>query len=369
MKVTIFDEIIDNRELGKVWHDLQEVLTISLFAVLSGAEDYESIAEYGLEKAEFLSSFLELEGGLPSSSTYARIFRHLDPELLNECLKKNAEEVLKIQEKYLLNIDGKVLRGTAKKGKRNSGICILSAWAAKDNLVLGQLKASEKSNERTAIPKLLEQLDLENAIVTIDAIATTNKIAKQIVEGGSGRKGGDYILALKKNKKGLYEEAVDWLKRDREDFDREEQTDYVGGRIERRSYVVCSNLEYLSATDLLPHSKSIIKVSSERMIKEKIQKEERYYISSLVVAASQFATYIRGHWSIENQLHWQLDVSFNEDKSRIRKDNAPENMAVMRKLALQALKQMTDKSSIKRRRLKAAWNNDYLIHVIQNAFS
>ncbi len=369
MEITIFDDIIDERQLGKIWHDLQEILTISFFAVLSGAEDYEAIAEYGRQKEEFLRQFLKLEGGLPSTSTYARAFRHIDPSTLNDCLKKNAHQVAELQEKYLLNIDGKVLRGTAKKGRKNSGICILSAWATDKNLVLGQLKLEEKSNEKTAIPKLLKQLDLENAIVTIDAIATTDKIARQIVEGGKGRKGGDYILALKKNKKGLYEEVTDWLKRDRNDFDIYQKTDYVGGRIEKQTYTVCSNLEYLYQDDLLPYSRSIIKVSSERIMKEKTEREDRYYVSSLIISSEEFAKCIRGHWSIENQLHWHLDVSFNEDKSRVRTGNGPENMAVIRKLALQTLIQMTDKSSVKRRRLKAAWNNDYLIEVIQNAFS
>ena len=210
---------------------------------------------------------------------------------------------------------------------------------------------------------------MENAIVTIDAIATTDKIARQIVEGGKGRKGGDYILALKKNKKGLYEEVTDWLKRDRNDFDIYQKTDYVGGRIEKQTYTVCSNLEYLYQDDLLPYSRSIIKVSSERIMKEKTEREDRYYVSSLIISSEEFAKCIRGHWSIENQLHWHLDVSFNEDKSRVRTGNGPENMAVIRKLALQTLIQMTDKSSVKRRRLKAAWNNDYLIEVIQNAFS
>ena len=205
--------------------------------------------------------------------------------------------------------------------------------------------------------------------MTIDAIATSDKIAKQIVEGGKGTEGGDYILAVKKNKKGLYEEVADWLKRERNDFDTFEKTDYVGGRIERQSYTVCSNLEHLYQDDLLPYSQSIIKVTSERIIHDQIQTEDRYYISSLVLSSEEFAKHIRGHWSIENQLHWHLDVSFNEDKSRIREGNAAENMSVIRKLALQTLKQMNDKSSIKRRRLKAAWNNDYLIEVIQNAFS
>ena len=319
MKITIFDDIFDEREAWKVIHELQDILVLSLCAILCGAEDYEAIEEYGKQKLDFLRQFLKLGGGIPSSSTIKRVFRYLDPSSLVDCLKKNVKQVLKLQEKYLLNIDGKVLRGTANKGKKKSGICILSAWAQEANLVIGQVKAEAKSNEQTAIPKLLEDLDLENAIVSIDAIACNNPISKQIVEGG-----GDYILAVKKNKKGLYEEMSDWLKRDRSDFGKYSQTDYVGGRIEEKSYIVCTNLEHICQDDLLAKSKSIIKVISKRTTGEQTQEEIRYYISSIETSPEQFAKYIRGHWSIENQLHWHLDVSFNEDRSRVRKGNGAE---------------------------------------------
>lgn len=364
MKITIFDDIFDEREAWKVIHELQDILVLSLCAILCGAEDYEAIEEYGNQKLDFLRQFLKLGGGIPSSSTIKRVFRYLEPSCMVECLTRNTKQVLKLREKYLLNIDGKVLRGTAKKGKKKSGICIISAWAQEENLVIGQVKASAKSNEKTAIPKLLEELDLENAIVSIDAIACNNPIANQIIDGG-----GDYILAVKKNKKGLYEEISDWLKRDRSDFETYRKTDYVGGRIEEQSYTVCSNLEHICQDDLLTKSKSIIKVMSKRTLGDQVQEETRYYVSSLTVEAEKFAKYIRGHWSIENQLHWHLDVSFNEDKSRVRKGNGAENLTVMRKLALQCMKGMTDKSSIKRRRLKAGWNNDYLIKILETAFS
>lgn len=364
MKITIFDEIIDERESWKVVHDLYDMLILSLCAILCGAEDYKAIVDYGIQKEEFLKKFLNLENGIPSESTIKRTFRYLDPKELTSCLQKNIRQVLALQQNYLLNIDGKVLRGTGKKGKKTSGICILSAWAQEHQLVLGQLKIDEKSNEKTAIPKLVKMLDLKNAIVSIDAVACSDTVAKPIVEGG-----GDYIIAVKNNKKGLKEEITDWLGRERSDFDFFEKTDAVGGRIEQQKYTVCTDLQHLCQEDLLYKSQSIIKVWSKRTVGKKIQEETRYYISSLKASAAKFADLIRGHWSIENQLHWHLDVSFNEDKSRIRKDNGAENMNSMRKLSLQCMKRMKDKTSVKGRRLKAGWNDAYLMKVLQTSFS
>lgn len=364
MKITIFNEIIDEREPWKVIHDLHDTLILSLCAILCGAEDYKAIHDYGKQKIAFLKQFLDLENGIPSESTIKRTFRYLNPETLAVCLQKNIHQVLELQQKYLLNIDGKVLRGTSKKGKKTSGICILTAWAQEQNLVLGQLKTDEKSNEKTAIPDLIEILDLQNAIVSIDAIACTNNIAKPIIDGG-----GDYIIAVKDNKKGLKEEITDWLNRNRTEFNIFKKTDTVGGRIEQQQYTVCTDLQHLCQDDLLHGSKSIIKVWSKRTIGEIVQEETRYYTSSLCESAEKFAALIRGHWSIENQLHWHLDVSFNEDKSRVRMDNGAENMNIMRKLALQFLKKMNDKTSIKGRRLKAGWNDDYLAQVLETNFS
>jgi len=362
--IDIFDDIIDFRESGKVIHDLHEVLTLSLFAMLCGAEDYEEIEDYGHRKLDFLRQFLELENGIPSHSTIQRIFRFLCPKELVLCLSKNIARILEFKEQYLLNIDGKVLRGTGTTGKKKSGINILTAWSQEHNLVLGQLKTEEKSNEKTAIPDLLEMLDLENAIVSMDAIACTNNIATSIIEGG-----GDYIIAVKNNKKGLKEEMTDWLDRDRSDFDVFQKTDYVGGRIEEQVYTVCTDLQHLSQEDLLFESQSIIKVWSKRTIGNKISEETRYYISSITATAEKFAKLIRGHWSIENQLHWHLDVSFNEDKSRVRKDNGPENLNIMRKLTLQILKSMKDKKSIKKRRKNAGWDDNYLLEILETHFS
>lgn len=364
MKIKIFDEIIDDRQLSKVVHDLHDMLFLMLCAVLSGADDYEAIRDYGKQKLKFLRQFIKLENGIPSVSTMQRTMCQMSPKALFSCMQNNAKQIVELRDKYLLNIDGKTARGTDKKGKKNSGTCIITAWAQEQNLVVGQTKAAEKSNEKTAIPELLEILDLKNAIVSVDAIACTDTIAQPIVEGG-----GDYIIAVKDNKKGLKEEVKDWLDRDRSDFDVFRKTDMVGGRIEQQEYKVCTDLQHLSQPDLLFGSKSIIRVWSKRTTNDKVQEETRYYISTLSETAEKFSKLIRGHWSIENQLHWHLDVSFNEDKSRIRKDNSTENMNIIRKLALQILKGMNDKRSVKGRRQRAGWNDEYLMEVLKTQYS
>lgn len=364
MEINLFDDLIDEREPLKVVHELPDILFLSLCAVLCGAENYEEIVVYGREKESFLRQFVKLSAGIPSVSTIQRTFRHLDPCSFGACLTKQAAQIVSLQAQCLVNIDGKVLRGTAPKGKKNGGICILSAWAQEQNLVLGQLKVEEKSNEKTAIPELLDLLDLDNALVSIDAVACDAHIPRKIVE-----RGGDYIIGVKQNKKGLYEEVSDWLARKNPTFDVYHKTDAVGGRMEQHCYTVCTNLAYLNQPDLLANSQSIIKVDSTRTVSGEVRTESRYYISSIQASASTFAKHIRGHWSIENQLHWHLDVSFNEDKCRVRKDNGAQNMNTMRKLALQGLQTIKDKNSIKRRRLKAGWNDDFLTLILQTAFS
>lgn len=362
--LNIFDDLVDSRESGKVIHELHDILILSLCAVLSGAEDFEAIHDYGRQKIKFLKQFIKLANGIPSISTINRTFRYLDTKEFQNCLMQNVLEIAKFSDKYLVNIDGKILRGTGKKGKKNDGICIVTAWAQEQNLVLGQVRVDEKSNEKTAIPILLETLDLDNAILSIDAIACTDNIAKPIIDGG-----GDYIIAVKSNKKGLEEEVRDWLNRPRPDFDIFHKTDYVGGRIEEQTCIVCLNLQHLCQEDLLWGSKSIIKVKTKRTIGIEIQEEARYYISSLAVSAQEFSKLIRNHWSIENQLHWHLDISFNEDKCRTRKDNGAENMNILRKIALQFLKNMKDKRSVKGRRQRAGWNDEYLVEVLEMQLS
>lgn len=355
----IFSEVPDFRLNRKKRHELGDILVLVICAVLSGADDFESIELYGKSKLSLLQSFLNLPNGIPSHDTINRVFRYMDKSKFGDCLVKWSKEILSSLESYQINIDGKVLRGTDKKGAKKSGICIVSAWATEQNLVLGQSKVDKKSNEKTAIPELLESLDLKNALVSIDAMGCNVKIANQIVAGG-----GDYLLALKKNNKDLHEEVADWLKRDRTDFDRYEKTDATGGRIERRRTTVCTDLDFLLEPKKFNNSRSIIQVESIRESNEEVTTDIRYYISSKVLSAKQFHEAVKNHWQIENNLHWMLDVVFKEDNNLTKKDNAPENLATVRKICLQLCYQNKD-MSIPKMRKRAAWDDEYLLGLIQ----
>ena len=285
----------------------------------------------------------------------------LDPISLSSSLQKWSAELLEFLSSYQLNVDGKVLRGTAQAGKRTSGLCLISAWVADQGLTLGQVKVDEKSNEKTAVPVLLDELDLENAVVSIDAVACNPSIAEQIIE-----KQGDYLLALKKNQKTLYEQVTSEIERQQTALEKQVWEDFGSGRLEKRTCYVLKDLQFVEALQEWAGVKAVVMVQAQREKNEKQTLETRYYLSSLDKSAVEFNHLVRNHWSIENQLHWQLDVSFREDQSRIRKDNAPENMATLRKTALQALKQIDDKQSIKSRRKIAGWNDEYLIQILQN---
>ncbi len=203
-----FSEVKDFRVQGRCLHMLEDILMLSLCAVICGAEDFEDIENYGYQKEDFLRSFLKLPNGIPSHDTIDRVFRHLDTASLSEALQCWSTELLEFVSRYQINVDGKVLRGTAEAGKRTSGLCLVSAWVANQSLSLGQVKVDEKSNEKTAVPELLAALDLENAVVSIDAVACSSAIAAQIIE-----KQGDYLLALKKNQKTLYNQVSSELER------------------------------------------------------------------------------------------------------------------------------------------------------------
>jgi len=364
MQITeIFEEVPDFRVLGRTSHKLSDVLVLSLCAVLGGAEDYEEIAEYGRQKEDFLGSFLDLEHGIPSHDTFTRIFRFLDKEAFSNCLYRYSEEIVASLDALQINIDGKVLRATGQRAKRTSGLCLVNAWVADHCLSLGQVKVDAKSNEKTAIPTIIEDIDISGALVSIDAMGTHSKFAQQIRS-----KGGDYLLALKKNQKELYEQVSDWLERHQDALEKHTDIDYVGGRIERRTTWVCQELGWLDALEQWPDCSSIIMTRYERSFKQgkaDSSSKTRFYISSAKYNASLFNTSIRSHWSIENQLHWYLDVVFMEDKQRVREGNGPENMATLRKLSLQLLLQQKTKGmSLKKLRKRAAWNDEFLIKSI-----
>jgi len=362
--VEIFEGIPDFRRESQVIHHLSSILVISLCGVLSGADDFEEVAEYGNENEDFLRSFVPLPSGIPSHDTFRRVFQNMDTPAFEKCLRENAEEVIKDLKDLQINIDGKVLRATGIRGKKTSAICIVSAWASEHYVSLGQIKTEKKSNEKTAIPKLIEAVNVEGALVSIDAMGCDQSTAKLIRKNK-----GDYLLALKRNQKGLYEEVQDWMNNHKQSMDIFEQTDYVGGRIEKRITYVCNDLTYIDETQNWADSKCIIMVESERSFKngkEKTTFQTRFYISSRAAGAEYFSKCIRRHWSIENHLHWQLDVVFNEDRQRLREGNAPENMAILRKLALQTLMKSKGKKSLKTFRKKVAWNKDLLFHVIEH---
>jgi predicted transposase YbfD/YdcC len=229
---------------------------------------------------------------------------------------------------YQVNIDGKVLRATGKAGNKHAGICLVSAWAQSHRLVLGQKRVEGKSNEKTAIPDLIDSLDLQGALVSIDATGCSEKIAKSITH-----KGGDYLLSLKKNQKNLYEQLSEYMSKRKESLDRDEWVDFGSGRIEHRRLMSVIGLSYLDDLASWPAIKRVVMVEASREKDGKVQQETRFYLSSLAADATTFNRLVRNHWGIENNLHWMLDVVFREDQSRTRKGNAPENLAILRKTA------------------------------------
>jgi len=362
--VEMFETVPDFRNIKFVSHGLSELLVIALCAVLSGAEDCEEIAEYGKEKENLLGQFLELPNGIPSRDTFNRVFRNMDCGSFENCLVRWSKEILSELEHYQINIDGKVLRATGKRGKKTAAICIVSAWVSEHCLFLGQSKVDKKSNERTAIPEIVGAVDIEGALVSIDAMGCDKKIAALIRENG-----GDYLLALKQNQKGLYEEVHDWMARHKSSMDCFKEIDYVGGRIEKRTTYVTSNLTFMDETRQWKDSKAVIMVVCGRSFKNGVHKDTfqtRFYISSADQGAAYFGRATRKHWSIENQLHWYLDVVFNEDRQRVREDNGAENMTILRKMALQTLLKHKGKKSLKTIRKKIAWNDTFLLDVLQS---
>lgn len=366
----IFSEVPDFRVVNRSDHKLVDILIISLCGVISGADDFEEIAEYGRQKHSFLKRFLELPNGIPSHDTFNRVFRFLDKTAYQQVLIRWSSEIirelkrLESQEGQLINVDGKVLRATGKRGKKTAALCLVSAWVSEHCLSLGQVKVAKKSNEKTAIPELIEAIDIEGAMVSIDAMGCHATIAELIIKNK-----GDYLLALKKNQKSLYEEVHDWMMNRKSTLEQFSQTDYVGGRIEKRTAYVTQNIQFIDTLKNWSGCKSIIMVECEREFKNGMQKttqQTKFYVSSGVKSAETFQLYTRNHWSIENQLHWYLDVVFDEDRQRVRMDNAPDNMAITRKMALQLLLANKGKSSLKKVRKRAGWNDDFLIEVLNS---
>ena len=356
-----FAEMPDFRVNRRKKHHLVDILVIALCALISGADDFEEIAAYGRRKEAFLRTFLALANGIPSHDTFTRVFRHMDTDAFGRCLYAWSAQALAAAPAalYPVNVDGKVLRGTAKTGAKKSGICIVTAWSSECSLVLGQEKVGAKSNEKTAIPDLLRVLDLRQALVSCDAAGCQRANADLIVAGG-----GHYLLALKKNLPTAYEQVDEHFAQRLGALPVAENLDFGSGRIERRRAYVETDLALLDGLDDWSHLQSIVRVDASREIDGHVSTQTRYYLSSLAAPAADFNQYIRRHWRIENRLHWKLDVVFREDRQRTRCDNGPLNLATARKLALQTLNQATDAESTKNRRKMAGWDDEYLKSIL-----
>jgi predicted transposase YbfD/YdcC len=360
-----FADLTDPRRREMIY-PLINVVVIAVCAVICGADDFVAIARFGRTKREWLSQFLDLTNGIPSHDRFNAIFAAIKPSEFEKCLLSWITALHEITDGQVIAIDGKTLRRSFDAANSKSAIHMVSAWASANHISLAQVVVDAKSNEITAIPKLLEILELSGAVVTIDAMGCQTEIAQQIVDGKA-----DYCLAAKGNQPTLYQGIVDFFDDHSEDGFartpmRHYRTEEKGhGRKEIRSYYICPAPTDLPDRQRWAQLKAIGIVISNTHRDGKECDEVRYYILSKYVAARRFAEAVRGHWGIENRLHWQLDVTFQEDQCRIRQGHADANFSILRRTALSMLKNETTlEVGIKNKRLTAGWDESYLEKVL-----
>ena len=364
-----FAELDDPRVERTRHHKLVDIIAIAICATICGADSWVHVELFGKSKLAWFQTFLELPHGIPSHDTFGAVFARLDPMQLQNCFVSWTEAIAELLPGEVVAIDGKTARRSYDRASKKGAIHMVSAWATQQSLTLGQVKTDEKSNEITAIPQLLEMLDLHGCIITIDAMGCQREIAQQITDGGA-----DYVLAVKENQGQLYEGIQDLFEGaeawgfDGVPHDHAQTLDKGHGRVERRECRVIADqdcLDYLDPQGRWPQLKAVVKVVGYRQTPEGSTSQPRYYISSLAGAAEQLLTVVRSHWSIENSLHWTLDVTFREDQCRVRKEHGPQNMNILRQIGHNLLKnERTLKVGIQGKRLNAGWDEDYLLKVL-----
>ena len=370
-----FDALEDPRIDRKKLYPLSEILLIVLCASICGAQSWRDFVIFGEEKLDYLQRFLPFEHGIPSKNTFARVLASLDPTIFKQCFVSWVQS-FQLALKEVIAIDGKCLRKSFDQATEQSAIHMVSAFATSSKLVLGQEKVSEKYNEITAIPKLLDLLSIEGSIISIDAMSAQKKIAKQIRE-----KKADYVLSLKGNHNTLHNDIRLFLSTEIEKkhqgkshkvVDQYEDHDKGHGRVEYRLCYFTDQLDWLEQRANWCDLKTVALVESHVTVNGKVTTEQRYFISSLPANAKEIAQAIRSHWAIENSLHWVLDVTMGEDLSRVRKDHAPENMAMIRHIVLNLLRgakpQFRKDMSLKALQKKAGWGENTLSTILTQEF-
>jgi predicted transposase YbfD/YdcC len=360
--LSYFDDLPDRRQAGKVIYPLDEVLLLCLLAVLAGAETITDIARFGDKKLDLLRRFRPFAAGTPAHDHLGDILATLEAEPFQRCFVAWTASLIGVPE-GVVAIDGKTSRRS--KSAAREAIHMVSAFAARQRLVLGQVKVADKANEIVAIPKLLDMLAIEGAVVTIDAMGCQRAIAQKIID-----KKADYILALKGNQGSLRQDvelfASEQKVRDFKDalVSRHESVDGDHGRIETRAVTVIHDIGWLRERHQWPGLASLVMVESTRETGHKVEHETRFYITSLTLLAVQVAAFVRAHWAVENSLHWVMDMAFRDDECRLRTDHAPANFTTLKHMALNLIRRAKSNDSIRLRRKVAAWDDEFLVSLI-----
>jgi predicted transposase YbfD/YdcC len=373
--LTHFQNLPDPRVNRRKEHDLIDVLVIAICTLLCGGESFNDMEDFGLAKEDWFKTFLSLRHGIPSHDTFNRVFAALDPKGFLDCFLRWTQSLRQAVPREIVALDGKALRRALNKDQ--SVQYVVSAWAESNGLVLGQWKVADKSNEITAVPELLRVLELAGCIVTLDAMGCQKKIAREIVEADA-----DYVLALKGNQEKVHEEVKSFLDATLDEKNRKrpqgahiakevqtlkeyETVEKDHGRIETRRYYQSDHLDWFADKEKWEGLNSIGMVESLREINGEVTRERRYYLCSLKLDVETFARAVRSHWGVENKVHWIMDVSFREDQSRAREGYAAQNLAMLRRLALNLLRrEKTKKRGIRAKMLNAGWDHPYLLKLL-----